>query len=61
MLQTIVTLIGSDDYRFVVVGDFGIVSSYQPRTVVGDVQTSVYVSISTYMYMYAGTGGCDWS
>ena len=59
MLQTIVTLIGSDDYRFVVVGDFGVVSSYQPRTIVGDVQTSVYVSISKYIY--TGTGGCDWS
>ena len=42
-LQTIVTLIGSDDYRFVVVGDFGVVSSYNPRTILGDVQTVVYV------------------
>ena len=41
----IVTLHGSPAYRFVTVGDFGIVRSYSPRTVVGDVQTVVYVSL----------------
>ncbi len=34
---------GSDDYKFVIVEDFGIVSSYAPRTVFGDVQTMVVV------------------
>ena len=38
------TLHGSDSYRFITVADNGIVSSYNPRTVSGDVQTSVYVS-----------------
>ena len=35
---------GSQDYKFVVTEDFGIVSSYAPRTVFGDVQTMVVVS-----------------
>ena len=36
---------GSQDYKFVVTEEFGIVSSYAPRTVFGDVQTMVVVSI----------------
>ena len=35
---------GSPYYKFVVVEEFGIVSSYNPRTVFGDVQTMVVVS-----------------
>ena len=42
--QIIVMLHGSPDYKFVIVEDFGIVSSYAPRTVFGDVQTMVVVS-----------------
>ena len=38
---------GSQDYKFVVTEEFGIVSSYAPRTVFGDVQTMVVVSIQT--------------
>ena len=34
---------GSQDYKFVVTEEFGIVSSYAPRTVFGDVQTMVVV------------------
>ena len=44
-LQIIVMLHGSQDYKFVVTEEFGIVSSYAPRTVFGDVQTMVVVSI----------------
>ncbi|ELT94901.1 hypothetical protein CAPTEDRAFT_205407 [Capitella teleta] len=33
----------SDEYRFVAVEDFGIVSSYNPRTLRGDIQTMVYL------------------
>ena len=43
-LQIIVMLHGSPDYKFVVTEEFGIVSSYAPRTVFGDVQTMVLVS-----------------
>ncbi len=35
---------GSPTYKFVVVEEFGIVSSYNPRTVFGDIQTMVSVS-----------------
>ena len=44
-LQCLVMLHGSMDYKFVVVEEFGIVSSYNPRTVFGDIQTMVIVSI----------------
>jgi len=42
-LECVVTLHDSDDYRFVVVEEFGIVSSYSPRTIRGAVQTMVYL------------------
>ena len=35
---------GSDDYRFIAVESMGIVKSYTPRTLAGDVQTMVDVS-----------------
>ena len=50
---------GSDDYRFIAVESMGIVKSYTPRTLAGDVQTMVDVSdviicclISTLKYRY---------
>ena len=46
-MQIIVMLHGSQDYKFVVTEEFGIVSSYAPRTVFGDVQTMVVVSIQS--------------
>lgn len=42
-----VNLHDSDEYRFVVVGKMGIVSSYRPRTTRGNVQTMVYVPKGT--------------
>ena len=42
-----VTLHDSEDYRFVVVGAMGIVSSYKPRTTRGNVQTMVYLQKNT--------------
>ena len=45
--QAVVILHDSEDYRFVVVEEFGIVSSYAPRTIRGTVQTMVYVSTTT--------------
>lgn len=42
-LETIVTLHGSDKYKFIVVEDYGIVSSYNPRLKSGDIQTMVYL------------------
>ena len=44
VFQSLVTLHDSDDYRFVVVDDFGIVNSYAPRLARGNIQTMVYVS-----------------
>ena len=44
LFQSLVTLHDSEDYRFVVVDDFGIVSSYAPRLARGNIQTMVYVS-----------------
>ena len=44
VLQTIVTLADSDDYRFVHVENMGIVSSYSPRTTRGDHQVMIFVS-----------------
>ena len=46
-MKALVTLHGSDSYRFITVADNGIVSSYNPRTVSGDVQTSVYVRLAS--------------
>ena len=40
---------GSSDYKFVVVEEFGIVSSYNPRTVFGDIQTMVMASIDVLL------------
>ena len=45
IFQCIVMLHDSDEYRFVAVEEFGIVSSYSPRTLRGDIQTMVFVSI----------------
>lgn len=45
LLQTVVTLHRNNDYRFVAVEDFGIVNSYAPRLLSGDIQTMVEVSI----------------
>ena len=42
--QVVAMLHGSQDYRFIAVEEFGIVSSYSPRTVAGDIQTMVNVS-----------------
>ena len=42
-LQSIVMLHDSNQYKYVVVEDFGIVSQYAPRTIRGDIQTMVYV------------------
>ena len=42
--QAVLMLHGGEDYRFVIVEDFGIVSSYAPRTIAGDIQIMVYVS-----------------
>ena len=43
---------GSQDYKFVVTEEFGIVSSYAPRTVFGDVQTMVVVSSKDTINIY---------
>ena len=40
---------GSSDYKFVVVEEFGIVSSYNPRTVFGDIQTMVMASVDVLL------------
>ena len=47
-----VTLHDSDDYRFVVVGKMGIVSSYSPRTTRGNVQTMVYLQKNSMMTVH---------
>ena len=44
VLQTIITLADSDEYRFVHVENMGIVSSYSPRTTRGDHQVMIFVS-----------------
>jgi hypothetical protein len=43
--QVIMTLHGSDNYRFVVVEEYGFVRSYDPRTLSGDVQIMVWVGV----------------
>lgn len=47
-LEAIVVLHHSEDYRFVVVEEFGIVSSYNPRTIHGDVLLMVYLEPQHY-------------
>ena len=47
-LQAVVMLHSSDKYRFIVVENFGIVSSYSPRTLTGDIQTMVHVGEHIY-------------
>jgi len=42
-IECLVTLHDSDQYRFVIVEEFGIVSSYAPRTVRGNMQTMIYL------------------
>ena len=42
----------SNQYKFVVVEDFGIVSQYAPRTIRGDIQTMVYVSKTIQICLY---------
>ena len=48
--QVIVTLHGGDDYRFINVEEYGLVSAYRPRLSAGDVQTMVEVTIATVAY-----------
>ncbi len=43
-VQVIVMIHDSEDYKFVVVEEFGIVRSYDPRTIRGNIQSMVYVS-----------------
>jgi len=50
--QCIVTLHGSENYKFVVVEEYGIVSSYNPRLKSGDIQTMVYVSANNLNPLY---------
>ena len=45
-VQILILLHGDDDYSFVVVEDFGYVISYSPRTIKGDIQTMVSVSVN---------------
>ena len=45
--KTILTLHDSEDYLFVMGEDHGVVSSYNPRTTLGNIQTMVYVSSKT--------------
>ena len=52
VLQTIVTLADSDDYRFVHVESMGIVSSYSPRTTRGDHQVMIFVSHRARRWCY---------
>ena len=49
-LECIVMLHGSDNYKFVVIEEFGIVSSYAPRTISGDIQTMMFVSITSVIH-----------
>ncbi|CAH1779511.1 unnamed protein product [Owenia fusiformis] len=51
-LEALVTLHRSPDYRYVIVEEFGIVSSYAPRLGTGDLQTLVYVEPGEYAYVH---------
>lgn len=51
-LECLVTLLDSDDYRFVLVEDYGRVSSYAPRTSRGDIQTMAYVPAGEMLSIY---------
>ena len=44
-VEVMVTLHGNENYRFINVEEYGIVSSYSPRLTAGDVQVMVSVSI----------------
>lgn len=45
-LECLVTVHDSDDYRIVLVEDYGFVKSYDPRTTRGDIQTMIYLRAS---------------
>ncbi|CAD5111927.1 DgyrCDS1188 [Dimorphilus gyrociliatus] len=45
-LECLVTVHDSDDYRIVLVEDYGYVNSYNPRTTRGDIQTMIYLRAS---------------
>lgn len=50
--QVLILLHGDEDYRFVVVEDFGYVVSYNPRTIKGDVQTMLSVSVDRMILIF---------
>nr|UCK81480.1 macroglobulin-complement related protein-like 2 [Arenicola marina] len=51
-MEAMITLHGSDDYEFVIVEEYGIVSSYTPRTSHGDVQVMLSLFAGDIFYIY---------
>ena len=46
------TLHGHDDYRFVAVEEMGLVESFDPRLIAGDIQIMVYVSNFVSLHIF---------